>query len=92
MTLNFKIAKCTGGVTLRANCDCNLDERRLKREAPSQKEKTFLYIPANGGEICDLEVTNDSEPGENFSLPLRERQIKICDRKENAIAGNSLDT
>lgn len=56
MTLNFKVAKCTGGVTLGANCDCNLDERRLKRVAPSQKAKTFLYIPANGGEICYLEV------------------------------------
>ena len=56
MTLNFKVAKRTQGVTLGANCDCNLDERRLKRVAQSQKEKTFLYIPANGGEICDLEV------------------------------------
>lgn len=56
MTLNFTVAKCTQGVTFGVNCDCNFDERRLKRVALSQKEKTFLNIPANGEEICALKL------------------------------------
>lgn len=40
----------------------------------------------------NTDSNNDSEPKENFCLPLGERQIKICDRKESAMAGNSLYT
>lgn len=74
MTLSFKIAKCTQGVTFGANCDWNFDERRLKRVALSQKEKTFLYIPAYGEEICDLELGAELEQS---GLKLEFRRILI---------------